>query len=578
MNDGQRVELRTTDGAGPLVASASGPVVPSTSPDLLHGLVKLLGEGEPVLVDISGLQLDWAPAAEVFVTAVTAVGGWPLARLALFGADPSATERLRSCRVTEAMPVVATRDEAAALVRTRPARLSRRIDLPAVPGSVDAARAFLRDTYHRWDLPERDDAAAVVAELVGNAVVHTGTAPRLRLVLDHTGLRVSVRDGVPGTISVGRGLRAVARRSRSWGVLHYRDGKAVWAHLPSGRGRPPALTAVDEPQTAPRDRPPATLAAPRRRRFTTADPEQADAFLRTVYGSHTTRFADTDLSGYHLEYDGVATRRFGVEHIRQSADVESLFAPADALVVLHPLAGSLRVSSRRDELSAEPGDVLLFDAGTDVRLVSAHLDVEAVRLDSAAVARVAAELTGFDAPTLPIDLCRALSPARAAYWRAMVAHLRRDVLTSDEVLDGPLTRTALFRGLVATLLETFPNPAVAARADDGHGRGTPATLRRAVRYIEEHAGDDIGLADIAAAAGLGARGLQLAFRRHHDVTPLEYLRRVRLGRAHRDLQVATPADSTVGGIADRWGFPHHGNFSALYLRTYGRSPSMTLRS
>src|SRR3954469_10975132 len=37
MNDGQRVELRTTDGAGPRVASASGPVVPSTSPDLLHG-------------------------------------------------------------------------------------------------------------------------------------------------------------------------------------------------------------------------------------------------------------------------------------------------------------------------------------------------------------------------------------------------------------------------------------------------------------------------------------------------------------------------------------------------------------
>ena len=123
MSDVQRVELRTTDGAGPLVASASGPVVPSTSPDLLHGLVKLLGEGEPVLVDISGLQLDWAPAAEVFVTAVTAAGGWPLARLALFGADPAATERLRSCRVTEAMPVVATRDEAAALVGTRPARL-----------------------------------------------------------------------------------------------------------------------------------------------------------------------------------------------------------------------------------------------------------------------------------------------------------------------------------------------------------------------------------------------------------------------------------------------------------------------
>jgi transcriptional regulator GlxA family with amidase domain len=158
-----------------------------------------------------------------------------------------------------------------------------------------------------------------------------------------------------------------------------------------------------------------------------------------------------------------------------------------------------------------------------------------------------------------------------------VAHLRRDVLGNGEVMAGPLTRTALFRGLVAMLVESFPNAAV-ARVGDDHGRDLPPTLRRAVRYIEEHAADEIGLSDIAAAAGLGARGLQLAFRRHYDVTPLEHLRRVRLDRAHRDLRSSTPAEATVGGIADRWGFPHHGNFSALYLRTYGCSPSMTLRS
>jgi transcriptional regulator GlxA family with amidase domain len=170
-----------------------------------------------------------------------------------------------------------------------------------------------------------------------------------------------------------------------------------------------------------------------------------------------------------------------------------------------------------------------------------------------------------------------VSPARAAHWRATVAHLRRDVLGDGEIMAGPLTRTALFRSLVAMLVESFPNPA-ARRSVDGGGRVEPPTLRRAIRYIDDHAADDIALADIAAAAGLGARALQLVFRRYHDVTPLEYLRRVRLDRAHRDLQASTPADSTVGGIADRWRFPHHGNFSALYLRTYGSSPSITLRS
>ena len=575
MADPPRVELCITSReAGLVVASARGTVVGSTAPDLVDALAKMLADGVPVALDVSGLRLDWAPSPEVFVTAVTAAGGWPLARLVLFGADAAAAERLRACRVTDSVPHAQSVEEAMALVDTRPARLYRGLDLPARATSIPLAREFLRDTCDRWGLSGRDDVADVVVELVHNAVVHAGTSSRLRLVLDRTGFRVSVRDRRPGTFSPGSGLRAVAGLSRSWGVLHFADGKAVWAHLPLDlpTRRPPARTPY-----ARSERPPASVTVPRRRHFATSDPEQAHAFLRTVYGPHTLHFGDQDFAGFHLEYDGIATNRFAVEHVRHDTAVEALFAPAESLLVIHPLAGELRISSRRDELRAGPGDVVLCDAATDVRLVATRLDVEVVRLDPGAVARVVAELTGFDAPTLPIDLCRAVSPARAAHWRATIAHLRRDVLGDDEVMGGPLTRTALFRSLVAMLVESFPNPAAARTGGDGD-RATPPTLRRAIRYIEEHAGDDVGLVDIAAAAGLGARGLQLAFRRHHDTTPLEYLRRVRLDRAHRDLQASTPTDATVGGIADRWGFPHHGNFSALYLRTYGCSPSITLRS
>ena len=570
----QQVEVRLIRReAGVVVASACGQVVRSTTSTVLDGLAKLFAEGVPVLLEVSGLEFGLGPAPEVFVTAVTAAGGWPLARLVLFGAGPSATERLRSCRVTDAVRHAPTVEEAATLVDTRPARLSCGTDLPARRASIAVAREFLRDTCARWGLPERADLAEVVTELVSNAVVHTGTGSRLRLVLDRTGMRVSVRDHRPGAFAAGPGLSRVARVSRTWSVLHYPDGKAVWAQLPLERAvaHPAAARATRE------WRPPTSVTAPRRRRFTTGDLEQAHAFLRTVYGPHTLHLGDTDLAGFHLEYDGVVTNRFAIERVRHASAVESLFAPAESLVVVHPLAGELCLTSRRDELRAGPGDVLLCDAATDLRIAAPRLDVEVVRFDPVAVARVVAELTGFDAPTLPVDLCRAVSPARAAHWRATVAHLRRHVLTNDEVMAGQLTRAALFRNLVAVLVESFPNPAV-GRSDDDGGRVTPPTLRRAMRYVDDHAADDIGLADIAAAAGLGARGLQLAFRRHEDTTPLEYLRRVRLDRAHHDLRAATPGDATVGGIADRWGFLHHGNFSALYLRTYGCSPSMTLRS
>jgi AraC-like DNA-binding protein/anti-sigma regulatory factor (Ser/Thr protein kinase) len=592
MADLQRVELtRNGHVAGAAVAAARGPVGPSAAVDLRHGLVKLLVEGEPVLLDVSGLRLDWTPAAEVFVAAVSAAGGWPAARLVLFGADPHLAERLRACRVTESVPLAASVDDAAARVGDRPTRLTCGMELPAEPASVARARDFLRDVSRRWGVPDRDDAVTVVTELVTNAVEHAGTPLRLRLVLDRAGLRVSVRDGHPGEPDprgpYGRGLGTVVGLSRTWGVLHYRDGKAVWAQLPL---TPPArrpVEVLDRPRTPGVRRTPGpgtpdtVVTAARRRRFTTVDPEHAHAFLRSVYGEHTLRLAAADdLAGFPLEYDGVTTNRFAVEHVSHPASFEARFAPAEGLVVVHPLDGDLHVESRHAELRAAPGDLVLCDTGADTVIAASRLDVEVVRLESPAVARVIAELTGYDAPTVPFGLTRPVSAARAAHWRASVAHLRRDVLGNDEVMASPLARSTVFRTLVAMLVETFPNPARTLLTGGAADRGRPAprALRRALQFVEEHAGDDIGLADIAATAGIGTRGLQLVFRRYLDVTPLEHLRRVRLERAHRDLQALNPAEVTVGAIADRWGFPHHGNFSALYLRTYGRSPSITLRS
>lgn len=96
-------------------------------------------------------------------------------------------------------------------------------------------------------------------------------------------------------------------------------------------------------------------------------------------------------------------------------------------------------------------------------------------------------------------------------------------------------------------------------------------------FIHENADGDIGLAEIAAAANLTPRAVQYMFRRHLGVTPMEYLRRVRLDLAHRDLQAANPAVDTVNSIAGRWGFAHAGRFSVAYRRAYGMPPSATLR-
>jgi transcriptional regulator GlxA family with amidase domain len=75
------------------------------------------------------------------------------------------------------------------------------------------------------------------------------------------------------------------------------------------------------------------------------------------------------------------------------------------------------------------------------------------------------------------------------------------------------------------------------------------------------------------------RALQYAFRRRYDTTPMGYLRRVRLERAHQQLQAADPAAGvTVGQIARRWGWANQAKFAAAYRMQYGMPPSRTLRA
>lgn len=105
----------------------------------------------------------------------------------------------------------------------------------------------------------------------------------------------------------------------------------------------------------------------------------------------------------------------------------------------------------------------------------------------------------------------------------------------------------------------------------------PPMLRRVVSFIHDNAHADIGLMDMAAAVNVTPRSVQYMFRRYLGTTPLEYLRRVRLDRAHRDLKAADPTVDTVTAIAGRWGFAHAGRFSMAYKQVFGTAPSSTLR-
>lgn len=108
-------------------------------------------------------------------------------------------------------------------------------------------------------------------------------------------------------------------------------------------------------------------------------------------------------------------------------------------------------------------------------------------------------------------------------------------------------------------------------------RATPAYVRRAQTYMQLNVRNVVTIEDVASAARTSVSSIYAGFRNHLKLSPMAYLKSVRLECAHRDLLAAECDGTTVSAVASKYGFNHFGNFAADYKRQIGESPSETLR-
>lgn len=314
-----------------------------------------------------------------------------------------------------------------------------------------------------------------------------------------------------------------------------------------------------------------------RYQWASTDPEAANEFIRETYTD--IRPGRIDPAGFTFWAEVAATDLFGIGRLRHSGPMRARCDPPSALVVVQTLAGGPHHVD--DGAGVVAGSLKLTPSWADYDTGWDDVTVQSSVLDHREVCRIAAELSGLEAEAVAFTSAAPLSLALADYWSRLSTHVHDDVLSSDALMSAPLVRSNTLRQLATALLATFPNTALEVLSDpltNEGGQAEPATVRRAVEFMDAHAHEDIGLTEIAESARIGARSLQLAFRRHRDTTPLEYLRRVRLESAHRDLLAGDPTrGDRVEAIAARWGFGHPGRFSVIYREHYGRSPSATLR-
>jgi transcriptional regulator GlxA family with amidase domain len=109
----------------------------------------------------------------------------------------------------------------------------------------------------------------------------------------------------------------------------------------------------------------------------------------------------------------------------------------------------------------------------------------------------------------------------------------------------------------------------------------PAAPTRAVsialEWIDNHPKWQHTTASLAREADVTERSLQLGFRKHLKMGPMEYLREIRLRGVRDQLRAAQSDAVTVTEVAAEWGFLHAGHFAARYQQRFGERPSETLR-
>jgi len=163
---------------------------------------------------------------------------------------------------------------------------------------------------------------------------------------------------------------------------------------------------------------------------------------------------------------------------------------------------------------------------------------------------------------------RMSSPALSRLYRLIeffCRELGRGQMTDVEIREMEQAITVSF--LAANLEQSF---APAIPRDPGN---TP--LRMVEDYLAANWSSAVTIETLAAVTGISARSLFHHFRKRHGMTPMAYVKELRLRQARLLLQTRKVLTVTEAALA--CGFGNLGHFAVSYRARFGERPSETLQ-
>lgn len=161
--------------------------------------------------------------------------------------------------------------------------------------------------------------------------------------------------------------------------------------------------------------------------------------------------------------------------------------------------------------------------------------------------------------------------------REFMRLMMSNILTMPRILNYPQIRKGVEQEIYNNLI-TLIGGADTPRIEPPVTASRKSIVSEAKNYVVANPEEPVTVADLCRALKISRRTLQYSFQTVLGVSPVVYLRAVRLNSVRRMLkQAAGNPGACVADIAARWGFWHLSHFAADYKALFGELPSQTLR-
>lgn len=314
----------------------------------------------------------------------------------------------------------------------------------------------------------------------------------------------------------------------------------------------------------------ALLDAPQRQLFASRDLDQTRYLVGQVMKPHRLEISgrSQQLSSrmHHMSFSGVSLSRlkYGAEVAIEPGCLDDFY------LIQMPLAGHAVIDSGGQYLFSRPDMAsVISPSGSTAMQWSADNDQLMVRIDRALVERTICAMTG-QPETDPVKFELGFRWRDNPAWLCLLQYLCECASNPFDAVKYRLLVASIEQLVVSTLVcaqpHNFSEIKLARRTTV-----LPKHVRLVQEFLREHASEPVSADQLALLAGVSLRSLYAGFKEYCGVSPMQYLRNLRLDGARMSL--LTEPDSSIASVAMRWGFCHLGRFSIDYKQRFGESPS-----